>query len=94
MLRNDVVKRLTKVYCYSDRLIFVKISAKPVDIVLVQAYMLTTNHGYDGEIKKNRYEEISAIQHQEGRGQVNDIIMDDFNSIVTEGFTDKFVGPF
>ena len=41
VLRNDVVKHLTKVECYSDRLMFVKISAKPVDIVLVQVYMPT-----------------------------------------------------
>jgi hypothetical protein len=27
VLRNDIVKRLTKVDCYSDRLMFVKISA-------------------------------------------------------------------
>ena len=44
VLRNDVVKHLTKVECYSDRLMFVKRSAKPVDIVLVQVYMPTTNH--------------------------------------------------
>ena len=50
VLRNDVVKRLTKVECCSDRLMFVKISAKPVDIVLVQVYMPTTNH--DDEIEK------------------------------------------
>ena len=36
VLRNDIVKRVTKVKCYSDRLMFVKISIKPVDIVLVQ----------------------------------------------------------
>ena len=41
VLRNDVVKRLTKVESCSDRLMFVKISAKPVDIVLVQVYMPT-----------------------------------------------------
>ena len=41
VLRNDDVKRLTKVKCCSDRLMFVKISAKPVDIVLVQVYMPT-----------------------------------------------------
>ena len=57
MSRNDVVKRLTKVECCSDRLVFVKISAKPVDIVLVQVYMPTTNHD-DDEIEK-LYEEIS-----------------------------------
>ena len=91
MLRNYVVKRLTKVEYYSDRL-FVKISAKPVDIVLVQMYMPTTNHD-DGEIEK-LYEEINEILHQEGRGQVNAIVMGDFNSIVGDESTDKVVGPF
>jgi hypothetical protein len=43
MFRNDIVKRLTKVECNSDRLMFVKISAKPVDIVFEQVYMPTTN---------------------------------------------------
>ena len=52
MLGNDIVKLLTKVECSSDRLMFVKISAKPVDIVLVQVYMSTTYHG-DEEMEKN-----------------------------------------
>ena len=43
VLRNNV-KRLAKVECCSDRLMFVKISVKPVDIVLVQVYMPTANH--------------------------------------------------
>jgi hypothetical protein len=63
---------------------------KPVDIDLVQVYMPTTNHD---EIKK-LYDEISEILHQEGRSQVNAIVMGDFNSIVGEGSTDKVVGPF
>ena len=71
----------------------VKISVKPVDIALVQVYMPTTNHDDDDEIEK-LYEEISEILHQEGRGQVNAIVMGDFNSIVGEGSTDKVVGPF
>jgi hypothetical protein len=52
VLRNDIVKRLTKEECYSDRLMFVKISAKPVDVVLVQVYMPTANHD-DDKIVKN-----------------------------------------
>jgi hypothetical protein len=52
VLRNDIVKHLTKMECYSDRLMFVKISAKPDDIVLVQVYKPTTNH-HDDEIQKN-----------------------------------------
>ena len=31
--------------------------------------------------------------HPEGRGQVNAIVMGDFNSIVAEGSTAKVVGP-
>jgi hypothetical protein len=45
---------------------FVKISAEPVDIVLVQVYRPTTNHD-DDEIEE-MYEEI-----REGRGKVNAI---------------------
>ena len=44
---------------------FVKISAKPVDIVLVQVYMPTTN--YDDEIE-NLYEEISEILRSSSDG--------------------------
>ena len=75
--------------CYSDRLVFLKISANPVNIVLVQVYMPTTNHDND-EIEQ-LYEEISEILPQEGRGQVNAIVMGYFNNIVGEGSTDKVV---
>ena len=50
------------------------------------------NHDYD-EIEK-LYNKISEILHQEGRGQVNAIVMGNFNSIVGEESTDKVVGPF
>ena len=65
VLRNDIVKRLTKVECYSDRL-FVKVSAKPADIMLMQVYMPRTNH--DGDEIEQLYKEISEILHQDGRG--------------------------
>ena len=61
---------------------FVKISAKPVDIVLVQLYMSTTIHDED-EIEK---------LYEEGRGQVNAIVKGDFKSIVGEGYKYKVVG--
>ena len=35
-LRNVIVKCVTKVECYSDGLTFVKISEKPVHIVIIQ----------------------------------------------------------
>jgi hypothetical protein len=59
-LRNDIVKCVTKVECYTDRLMFVKISAKPIDIVIVQVYMPTTDH--NDKIEKMC--ENSGILHQ------------------------------
>jgi hypothetical protein len=43
LLRNYSIKRVTKVKYYSGRLIVVKISATPVDILIVQVYMPTTD---------------------------------------------------
>ena len=51
VLGNDIVKHLTKGEFYSDRLIFMKISAKSDDIVLVKVYMPITNHDDDEIIK-------------------------------------------
>ena len=51
MLRNNIVKRMTKKQYYNDRLIFGKISARPVYIVIVQVYKPTTDHNND-EIEK------------------------------------------
>ena len=51
MLRNEFVKRVTKVESYNGRFIFVKISAN-IDIVIVQVYVTTIDHD-DEEIEKN-----------------------------------------
>ena len=50
-LRNNIVKRVPKVECYSDKLMFVKISAKTVDFAIVQVYIPTTDHDGD-ELEK------------------------------------------
>ena len=44
---------MTKVECYSDRLMFMIISAKPVDIVIVQVYVPKKDHDND-EVKNER----------------------------------------
>ena len=77
MLRNNIVKRMTKMECYSNRLIFVKISAKTVDIVIVQVYRPTMDH--DDVIEKIYYQ-INNILHQKRRGQVNVIVRGDFTT--------------
>jgi hypothetical protein len=71
---------LSKVECYSNRLMFVKVSTKPVDIVLVQVYMPTMDHDDDD----------TALRRKSSSEYHND---EDFNSIVGEGSTNKLVGP-
>jgi hypothetical protein len=54
LFRIDIVKHVTKVECYRDRLMFVKISAKPVDIMIVQVYEYIPTMDYDDvKIGKN-----------------------------------------
>ena len=40
------------------------------------------------------YDRMSDTRYQEGRDQVNPILMEDFNTIVGQGSTNKVVGPF
>ena len=47
MLRTDVVKCMTKVGCYSDRLIFWNTSVNSINIVTVQVCMPKTHHNED-----------------------------------------------
>ena len=58
------------------------------DIVIVQIYISTTDH--EDDEKEKMYDEISDILHQEGRGQVNTIVMGNFNSIVEEDLRIKW----
>ena len=44
MLDGEVAKRVTCVEQVSDRILAVKISAMPVDMLTVQIYMPTTDH--------------------------------------------------
>jgi hypothetical protein len=92
MLENNIVSSVLKVTCHSDRLMCIKLSANPVDLLVIQVYMPTSNHT-DEEVEE-LYDEISDILQQEGRGKVNAIVMGDFNSVVGCGPVKKIVGPF
>ena len=66
----------------SDRILAVKISAMPVDMLIVQIYMPTTDH--EDEEVEEMYDKIEKIMDKE-KGCSNVIIMGDFNASVGEG---------
>ena len=63
MLDGEVAKRVTCVEQYSDRILTVKISAMPVDMLIVQIYMPTTDH--EDEEVEEMYDKIEKIMDKE-----------------------------
>ena len=92
MCDEEVSRRVTEVQLCNDRLIMIKISAMPVDIVVIQVYMPTTEHE-DEEIEE-MYDQIDNIINKQ-KGDINVIVMGDFNASVGEGSDDeKVIGKY
>jgi len=91
VLDSKTAKRVIEVDQISDRVIVVKLQAEPVDIVLVQVYMPTTDHE-DEEIEMI-YEQLDKIlSKQKGTDYV--VVMGDMNAVVGEGRDGMEVGKF
>jgi exonuclease III len=64
----------------NDRIIAVKLKAEPVNVLIVQVYMPTSD--YEDEEVEELYERIEDILEEDGKGDTNTIIMGDWNSVV------------
>lgn len=75
----------------SDRLMWVRVEAEPVNMVIIQVYMPTSTHKEE-EVDKV-YDQVQEVLDKQ-RGSENVIIMGDFNAVVGEGEDGKEVGKF
>ncbi|VVC26960.1 Endonuclease/exonuclease/phosphatase [Cinara cedri] len=76
---------------YNDKLILIKLRAKPNDIVLIQVYFPTSDTEDDAiEEVYSGLEELCKL----AKGEDNLIIMGDWNAIVGEGAEGQEVGAF
>ena len=91
LLDKEFAKRVIKMDAISDRLMLVKIKAEPVDMVVIQVYLPTSD--YDDEEIEKLYEEIEEVMRKE-KGADNLIVMGDWNAVVGEGRDEKEVGEF
>ena len=91
ILDAETTKRVTKVIQHNDRLILVKIQADPVDLVIVQVYMPTSDHS-DEEVEE-LYEEMERLIGKE-KGNDYLVIMGDWNAVVGEEKDENEVGSF
>ena len=91
ILDKHQADKVIKISQVNDRLIMVKLSSTPVDIIVIQVYMPTSQHK-DEEIEQ-MYEEIEEVMRQE-KGSDFAAIMGDWNAVVGEGQCGKEIGPF
>lgn len=85
-LDKNVTKGITK----SDRVIAMKIKTDPVDTLIIQVYMPTSN-ATDDEVDAV-YKQIEEVLNENGRGQIRPIILGDWNSVVGNECVDSIVG--
>ena len=91
ILDRETAKRLVKVERYGDRAILIKIQAEPIDLVVLQVYMPTTEH--DDEEVDELYQQLeSVIDEQKGTDFL--VVMGDWNAVVGEGQEENEIGQF
>src|SRR6476469_7487959 len=86
-----VAERVTETDTFRDRIMVVKVKADPVDMVIVQAYLTTTD--YEDEEVEKPYDQLEEILGKQ-KGTDNVIVMGDFNAVVGEGKEDRVAGKF
>jgi len=91
MLEPETAKRVAGIERFEDRALLVKLKAEPVDPVIVQVYMPTTDHEeLEVDLWYERLEEMLGGQ----KGTDNVVIMGDWNAVVGEGRDEKEVGSY
>ncbi|PNF15330.1 hypothetical protein B7P43_G00933 [Cryptotermes secundus] len=90
VVHKSVVRSVVKKIACNDRIIALKLKAEPVDILIIQVYMPTSEYE-DDEVEKV-YDTIEEILQEDGRGDTNSIILGDWNSIVGDEPYQNIVG--
>jgi exonuclease III len=85
------IKGEGKKIVWNDRIIAVKLNAEPVNILIVQVYMPTSD--YEDEEVEELYDKIEDVLEEGGKGDTNTIIMGDWNSVVGDKPDRNICGP-
>ena len=88
---QEVAKCIKGYWPVSDRVVMMKINAKPMNICIIQAYAPTTDHG-DEEVEAF-YTEIDQA-HQQTKSDDIVIIMGDFNAKIGKGEQGEHIGKY
>jgi len=91
VVHKRVVRSVVKKIVYNDRIIAIKLQAEPINILMMQVYMPTSEH--EGDEVEELYGIIEEILEEGGKGNTNTIIMGDWNSVIGDESYRNTVGP-
>ena len=91
IMERKMAGRVMDIVKVSDRLMMVKMEARPVNLVLIQVYMPTS--GCEEEEVEEMYSKLDELLDKQ-KGTDNVVILGDWNAVVGEGREDKEVGSF
>ena len=89
-MHKSVVRSVVKKIVH-DRIIAIKLQAEPINILIIQVYMPTSEHE-DDEVEE-LYGVIEEILEEDGKGNTNTIIMGEWTSVVGDEPYRNPVGP-
>jgi len=90
MVHKSIVRSVVKKIVCSDRIIALKLKTEPVSILIMQVYMPTLEYE-DDEVEK-LHDTIEEILEEDGKGDTNNIILGDCNSVVRDEPYQNIVG--
>jgi len=80
VVHKSVVRSVVKKIVHNDRIIAINLQAEPINILMIQVYMPTSEHE-DDEVEE-LCGVIEEILEEDGKGNTNTIIMGEWNSVV------------
>jgi exonuclease III len=80
VVHKSVLRSVVKKTVYNNRIFAIKLQAEPINILMIQVYMPTSEHE-DDEVEE-LYGKIEEILKEDEKGNTNTIIVEDWNSIV------------
>ena len=80
VVHKSILRSVVKKNVCNDRIIALKLEAEPVNILIMEVYMPTSEYEED-EVEK-LYDTIEEILEEDGKGDTNNIILGDWNSVV------------
>jgi hypothetical protein len=91
MKHKIIVRSVVKKIVYNDRIFAIKLQAEPINILLMQVDMPTSEHE-DDEMEE-LYDVNEEILKEDGKVDTNSIIMGEWNSVVGNESYRNIVGP-